>query len=104
MSRDSIGSRFVTIGWYMRPLVNRDQLRRAFADTVRILRGRVGLSQEKLARQAGVDRGYMGGLEREKHTPTLESIFRLLPILDVTFVEFAKEFERVLYARRPPEA
>ncbi|HKE24965.1 MAG TPA: helix-turn-helix transcriptional regulator [Bryobacteraceae bacterium] len=85
----------------MRPVYTRAQLRRAFADTVRTLRARTGISQEKLALKAGIDRGYMGGLEREKHTPTLESIFRLLPILDVTFTQFAAEFERVLYTRKP---
>lgn len=89
----------------MRPSVGRDQLRRAFADTVRILRARAKLSQEKLAMESGVDRGYMGGLEREKHTPTLESIYRLLPALGVTFTEFAAEFERVLSTtRRRPKA
>jgi len=87
----------------MRPSVGREQLRRAFADTVRILRARTGISQEKLALQAGLDRGYMGGLEREKHTPTLESIYRLLPVLGVSFAEFAGEFERVLHSRRRPK-
>ena len=48
-----------------------------------------------------MDRVYLGSLEREKHTPTLESIYRLLPILDVTFTQFAAEFERVLYSRKP---
>ncbi len=85
----------------MRP--SREQLRRAFADTIRILRARVGLSQEKLASDSGVDRGYMGGLEREKHTPTLEAIYRLLPALGVSFVEFATEFERILSSRRRPK-
>jgi transcriptional regulator with XRE-family HTH domain len=87
----------------MRPSIGREQLRRAFADTVRILRARVGISQEKLALAAGLDRGYMGGLEREKHTPTLESIYRLLPVLGVSFAEFASEFERVLHSRRRPK-
>jgi transcriptional regulator with XRE-family HTH domain len=87
----------------MRPSVGREQLRRAFADTVRILRARTGISQEKLALQAGLDRGYMGGLEREKHTPTLESIYRLLPVLGISFAEFAIEFERVLHSRRRPK-
>lgn len=86
----------------MRPTAGRVELRRAFADTVRILRGRVGLSQENLALKAGVDRGYMGGLEREKHTPTLEAIYRLLPALGVSFTEFAIEFERVLHTKKRP--
>lgn len=84
----------------MRTGFTREQLRRAFADTVRILRARKGLSQENLALQAGVSRTYMGAMERERHTPTLERIFLLLPALGVTFEEFAHEFERVLYTRR----
>jgi len=86
----------------MRPSVGRDQLRRAFADTIRILRARIQLSQENLAHQADVDRGYMGGLERELHTPTIETIYKLLPVLGVSFVEFAAEFERVLHSRKRP--
>lgn len=84
----------------MRPPIGREQLRRAFADTVRILRTSRGISQENLAKLAGVDRGYMGSLEREMHTPTLESIYKLLPALGISFVEFASEFERVLHSRR----
>jgi transcriptional regulator with XRE-family HTH domain len=88
----------------MRSTIGRDQLRRAFADTVRVLRLRIGVSQENLAYLAGVDRGYMGGLEREKHTPTLESIYRLLPALGISFVEFATEFDRALHSRRRPKS
>jgi transcriptional regulator with XRE-family HTH domain len=84
----------------MRPSIGRDQLRRAFADTVRIVRMRRGISQETLAQEAGLDRGYMGSLEREKHTPTLESVYKLLPVLGISFVEFAVEFDRVLHSRR----
>jgi transcriptional regulator with XRE-family HTH domain len=80
----------------------REQLRRAFADTVRIVRKRQGISQEKLAFEAGLDRGYMGALEREKHTPTIESIYKLLPVLGIGFIEFAAEFERVLHSRCHP--
>ena len=77
----------------------RNQIRCAFAQTVRFLRQKAGISQERLARNLGIDRGYLGGLEREKHTPTLESVFRLLPGLHVTFAEFAREFERTLRAK-----
>jgi len=84
----------------MRPNFKREELRRAFADTMRILRARVGISQENLALQAGVDRGFMGGLERERHTPTLETIYRLLPVLGISFVDFAIEFDRVLHSRK----
>lgn len=88
----------------MRTGVTRDQVRRAFADTVRILRARKGISQENLAHEAGLSRAHMGAIEREKHTPTLESVYKLLPALGVTFEEFAREFDRVLYIRRPPKS
>ena len=84
----------------MRSSITREQLRRAFADTVRIIRMRKGISQEKLALEAGVSRGYMGALEREKYSPTIDKIYQLLPALGISFVEFAAEFERVLHSRR----
>jgi len=89
----------------MRPSggVTEDQLRRAFADTVQVLRNRAGLSQEKLALAAGVSRGYMGRLEREANIPTLKIIYRLLPALGVSFAEFAAEFDQALHARKRPK-
>jgi transcriptional regulator with XRE-family HTH domain len=69
-------------------------IRRAFGLTIQNLRRRIGLGQEALARGAGVDRAYMGSLERGKHTPTLEMVLKCLPLLRVTFVEFAEEFEK----------
>jgi len=88
----------------MRSSTGRAQLRRAFADTVRILRLRIGLSQENLAYKAGVDRAYLGNLEREKHTASIEIIYRLLPVLGISFTEFASEFEHVLHAQKRPKA
>lgn len=74
--------------------------RRAFAQTVRTLRLRIGKSQEQLALEAGVDRGYMGALERGRHSPTLETVYKLLGPLGVSLTEFAGEFERVLASLR----
>jgi transcriptional regulator with XRE-family HTH domain len=68
--------------------------------TVRVLRNRIGLAQEKLALEAGNDRSHMSGLERGKHTPTLETILRFLPYLKVSFPEFATEFEKCLRRAR----
>jgi len=79
---------------------NRKAICQAFGKTVRTLRKRAGIAQEELALLAGVDRGYMGSLERGEHTPTLETIYKLLPVLNLTLTEFAVEFERVLHALR----
>ena len=48
----------------------RAQIGRAFAQTVRSLRCEVGISQERLALGAGINRAYVAGLERGLHTPT----------------------------------
>ena len=74
----------------------RATLRRAFARTVRALRRRAGISQEQLALRSGIDRGYMSGLERGLHSPTLGTIYRLLPVVGVSFAEFAAELDRQL--------
>ena len=74
----------------------RTQIGRAFAQTVRSLRREVGISQERLALGAGMNRAYVAGLERGLHTPTLYTMCRLLPGLHVTFIEFCRTFERIL--------
>jgi XRE family transcriptional regulator, regulator of sulfur utilization len=76
----------------------------AFGMAVRTLRTRRGIAQEKLALEAGIDRGYMSSLERGLHCPTLETIFKFLPLLGVSFTEFAAELEKsVRRARRQPK-
>lgn len=63
----------------------------AIAAAIRHLRAEQGISQENLAVLAGVDRAYMGRLERGKASPSVEIIDRIaaalgLP-LDVVFAE-----------------
>jgi transcriptional regulator with XRE-family HTH domain len=77
----------------------RATLRRAFARTVRALRRNAGISQEQLALRSGIERSYMSGLERGKHSPTLGTIYRLLPVVGVTFTEFAAEMERQMESK-----
>lgn len=72
------------------------RVRLAYGMAVRNCRRRIGLAQEKLALEAGVDRAYMSGLERGKHNPTLLTILRFLPHLKVSFTDFAAEFEKCL--------
>ena len=61
--------------------------------TVIELRRAKGMAQETLALESGVDRGYMGGLERGRHLPTLDTIYRLLPVFPISFAQFAERFE-----------
>jgi transcriptional regulator with XRE-family HTH domain len=57
--------------------VRDEALLRAFAAVLRELRQGVGLSQERLALIAGVDRTFVGKLETTKHQPSLAVCFSL---------------------------
>ena len=54
---------------------------------VRKLRVKRGLSQEALAVDAGVDRSYVGRIERGIENPTAETLERLAAALDVPVAE-----------------
>src|SRR5258708_7552317 len=58
---------------------------------LRRIRGRQGLSQERLAFDAGVDRPYVGGLERREENPTVDVLDRLARTLAVHISEFFVE-------------
>ncbi|MFP5431606.1 helix-turn-helix domain-containing protein [Sphingobium sp. ba1] len=54
---------------------------------VRFLRLRAGLSQEDLADACGLDRTYVGGIERGERNPSLKNILKLASALDVALHE-----------------
>lgn len=56
----------------------------AFGETVRALRAAAGVAQEALALDAGMDRSYLGKVERGERQPSLDMVFRLAAVLDVT--------------------
>ena len=57
---------------------------------LRRIRVKRGLSQERLAFDAEVDRYYVGGLERAQQNPTVDVLERLANTLGVALVEFFK--------------
>lgn len=64
------------------------KLRQAVARNLRILRKQRGLSQEALAHQAGIDRNYVGQIEREEKSPTIDMIEKLATALAVDPISF----------------
>ena len=54
---------------------------------IRELRAERGLSQEGMAYDAGVDRSYMGGIERGEHNLTVMNLHRICQSLEVTMSE-----------------
>jgi transcriptional regulator with XRE-family HTH domain len=65
----------------------------AFGAALRALRLELGLSQESLASAAGLDRTYVGGLERGEHNPTLRVIWMLSDTLEVSPSELLRQAE-----------
>lgn len=54
------------------------------AKNLRVLRKQKGLSQEELAFQAGINRNYVGQIEREEKSPTVDMVEKLASALGVT--------------------
>jgi transcriptional regulator with XRE-family HTH domain len=60
------------------------KLRQIVARNLRVLRKQKGLSQEELAFQAGINRNYVGQIEREEKSPTVDVVEKLCGSLGVT--------------------
>lgn len=63
---------------------------------VRVLNG---ISQERLAADASVDRAYLGGLERQTENPTVDLLDRVAAALSVSLGEL---FTQPAEGERPP--
>ncbi|VTZ26139.1 XRE family transcriptional regulator [Methylocella tundrae] len=68
-------------------------LREIVARNLRTLRHAKGLSQEELADRAGINRNYVGMLEREEHSATVDMLEKLAEVLEVDPAEFFRRSE-----------
>ncbi len=59
----------------------------ALGQAIRAFRLEIGLSQEALADEAGIDRSYMGGIERGEHNLALININKIAKALDLKVAE-----------------
>lgn len=55
----------------------------AFGQRVREVRKSKGVSQERLAEMAGIDRSYMGNIERGEKNITLKKAYEICDALDI---------------------
>ncbi len=60
---------------------------------VRRLRVARGISQERLAYDANVDRSYLGGVERGEENPTVDVLERVATVLAVPLKELFSEVD-----------
>jgi transcriptional regulator with XRE-family HTH domain len=70
--------------------LSRAEILKRFGETLREHRQRAGLSQEKLAAKAGIDRTYVGGAERGERNVALVNIVRLAEALGTTPAELLR--------------
>lgn len=65
------------------PVFSGDPALLALGAAIRTFRAEMGLSQEGLASEAGLDRSYMGGIERGEHNVTLMNVLKIAKALGV---------------------
>jgi transcriptional regulator with XRE-family HTH domain len=65
----------------------------AYGRAIRELRAERGISQERLAHIADLDRTYVSGIERGERNPSLANILKLAEALDVNVSELALRAE-----------
>lgn len=78
-------------------MVSPMKLTAVFARNLRLRRRISGLSQERLAEFAGLDRNYIGKLEREESSPTLDTLEALATALQI-------DVEKLIARTMPTEA
>ncbi len=66
------------------PIYAGDPVLLALGQTIRRARQDAGLSQEALALETGLDRSYMGGIERGEHNMTLMNLHRIAVALGMS--------------------
>ncbi|HWT19731.1 MAG TPA: helix-turn-helix transcriptional regulator [Variovorax sp.] len=65
-----------------------------FGEAVRRRRKALGYSQEAFGDACGIDRSYMGGIERGEHNLALVNILKIVRALDIQPSEFFKDLDR----------
>jgi len=68
-------------------MANKKQVTNRFGNAVRNARTAAGLTQEDLADRSGLDRSYIGGVERGERNPTLSVIEKIADGLGVSLAE-----------------
>lgn len=58
---------------------------------IKEIRSEKGISQEKLALKAELDRTYVAGVENGKRNPSIKSLEKIINALDINFECFFKD-------------
>jgi transcriptional regulator with XRE-family HTH domain len=73
----------------------------SFGHEVRSRRRALGYSQEAFGDLCGIDRTYIGGIERGEHNLALVNVFRIIDALGLAPSEFFKGLDEFASTERP---
>jgi transcriptional regulator with XRE-family HTH domain len=76
-------------------VAERSRAHLALGTALRELRTARGLSQERLAQNSGMDRTYVGGIERGERNPAYANVRRLAAALEVPASELLARAEQI---------
>jgi DNA-binding XRE family transcriptional regulator len=76
-----------------RYIMNDRRIKKTFGNAVREARLRANMSQEALAESAGLDRTYIGGVERGERNPSLVALKKIAAGLGVTLSDLFAEMQ-----------
>ena len=76
------------------PLEERKSILLAFGAAVRHYRKSKGFSQEAFADECGIDRSYMGGVERGERNIALVNVEKIITALEMQPSEFFKALDK----------
>jgi XRE family transcriptional regulator, regulator of sulfur utilization len=74
----------------------KNQLVKVFGQIIKEQRKLKGLTQQQVADYTGLDRAFISELERGKLLPSLETFFKLAPVLKIKPVEFIEKIEKAM--------
>ena len=77
----------------MRPMKNRDRTLAAFGRNVSRIRNERGLSQDKLAEKADLDRTFVSGIERGVRNPGIKTVLQIARALGVSVADLCEGVE-----------
>ena len=76
--------------WFTFALMEKDKHLKELGNQIRFLRKSKGLSQERLAFQAEVDRSYVGGIERGERNVSFLTLVKIANCLGCDVAKFTK--------------
>lgn len=73
-------------------VVNNEKILKTIGETIRKVRKAQGLTQAELAKSIGLNRNYIGMIERGERNPSFLSLFKIISGLKMTVPQFFSNF------------